>query len=55
MSPNSDRKGIGHGLDKKPILVLVLCYVAAIFALDLADEKEAEAILTYCEEYLDQE
>jgi hypothetical protein len=26
-----------------------------IFALDLADEKEAEAILTYCEEYLDQE
>ncbi len=29
-----------------------LCYVAAHLALDLLDERKAEAILDYCKEHL---
>jgi hypothetical protein len=51
---NSDPDGIDHGLEAKPMLAFALCYVAAHLALDLLDERRAEAILTYCEEHLDE-
>ena len=51
---NSDPDGIDHGLEAKPMLAFALCYVAAHLALDLLDERQAEAILTYCEEHLDE-
>ncbi|MCY2990572.1 MAG: hypothetical protein NTY19_22245 [Planctomycetota bacterium] len=51
---NSDPDGIDHGLEAKPMLAFVLCYVAAHLALDLLDESQAESILTYCEEHLDE-
>ncbi len=38
-----------HGLETRPMLAFVLCYVGAHLALDLLDEHEAEAILVYCE------
>src|SRR5260370_10125068 len=47
---NTNPDGIDHGLEHWPMMAFTLCYVAAHFALDLVDEKEAEAILTYCEE-----
>ena len=31
-----------------------VCYVTAHLALDLVDEKQAEAILNYCEEHLEE-
>lgn len=40
------------GLKRKPVLAFALCYVAAHLALDLLNEQEADAILTYCEEHL---
>ena len=49
---NSDPDGIDHGLDQRPMMAFTLCYVAAHLALDLVDEQEAEAILSYCEEHL---
>jgi hypothetical protein len=49
---NSDPDGVDHGLEAKPMLAFVLCYVAAHLALDLLDEQEAEAILNYCEKHL---
>ena len=49
---NSDPDGIDHGLETKPMLAFALCYVATHLALDLLDEREAEAILVYCEERL---
>jgi len=49
---NSDPEGIDHGLEQRPLMAFTLCYVAAHLALDLVDEQEAEAILTYCEEHL---
>ena len=51
---NSDPDGIDHGLEGRPMLAFALCYVAAHLALDLLDERQAEAILTYCEEHLDE-
>lgn len=51
---NSDPDGIDHGLEARPILAFALCYVAAHLALDLLDERQAEAILTYCEEHSDE-
>ncbi len=48
---NSDPGGIDHGLEQRPLMAFTLCYVAAHLALELVDEKEAEAILTYCEEH----
>ena len=51
---NSDPDGIDHGLAAKPMLAFALCYVAAHLALNLLDESQAEAILTYCEKHLDQ-
>lgn len=51
---NSDPDGIDHGLEARPLLAFGLCYVAAHLALDLLDERRAEAILTYCEEHLDE-
>ncbi|HZZ77885.1 MAG TPA: hypothetical protein VFE62_05175 [Gemmataceae bacterium] len=49
---NSDPEGVDHGLKDRPLMAFTLCYVAAHLALDLVDEQEAEAILTYCEEHL---
>ncbi len=51
---NSDPEGVDHGLESKPLLAFALCYVTAHLALDLIDEKRAEAILNYCEEYLEE-
>ena len=51
---NSDPDGIDHGLEARPMLAFALCYVAAHLALDLLDERQAEAILTYCEEHSDE-
>ena len=47
---NSDPGGVDHGLEQRPLMAFTLCYVSAHLALDLVDEQEAEAILTYCEE-----
>jgi hypothetical protein len=44
-----------HGLESRPMLAFLLCYVGAHLALDLVDEQEAEAILDYCEEHLEAE
>ena len=52
---NTDPEGIDHGLDQSPTMAFTLCYVAAHLALDLLDEQQAEAILTYCEDHLDEE
>jgi hypothetical protein len=50
---NTDPEGIDHGLASKPLLAFAVCYVTAHLALDLVDEKQAEAILNYCEEHLE--
>ncbi len=50
---NSDPNGIDQGLQQRPIMAFVLCYVAAHLALDLVNEQEAEAVLNYCEKHLD--
>ena len=51
---NSDREGIDHNLKQRPLMAFVLCYVAAHLALDLLDEQQAEEILIYCEEKLEE-
>jgi hypothetical protein len=51
---NSDPEGIDHNLEQRPFTAFVLCYVAAHLALDLLDEQQAEAILIYCEEQVDE-
>jgi hypothetical protein len=50
---NSDPEGIDRGLDRRPMMAFSLCYVASHLALDLLDEQQAEAILTHCEEHLE--
>ena len=50
---NSDPDGIDHGLEQRPLLGFVVCYVTTHYALDLIDEQEAEVVLNYCEEHLD--
>ena len=45
---NSDK----HRLESRPVTAFVLCYVGARLALDLLSERDAEAILDYCEERL---
>ena len=50
---NSDPDGLDHGLESKPLLAFALCYVTAHLALDLVDERQAEAILNFCEEHLE--
>jgi hypothetical protein len=52
---NSDPEGINHGLEQRPIMAFTLCYVAAHLALGLLSEKQAEAVLIYCEDRLEQE
>ena len=52
---NSDPKGIDHGLEQRPMMAFTLCYVAAHLALNLLDERQADAILTHCEEHLEEE
>jgi hypothetical protein len=52
---NSDPEGIDHGLEQRPMMAFTLCYVAAHLALDLLNEQQAEAILTYCEDRLAEE
>ena len=37
------------------MMAFTLCYVAAHLALDLLDERQADAILTYCEEHLEKQ
>jgi hypothetical protein len=51
---NSDPEGVDHGLESKPLLAFAVCYVTAHLALDLVDEKRAEAILNYCEKNLEE-
>ena len=51
---NSDPEGVDHGLESKPLLAFAVCYVTAHLALDLVDEKKAEAILDYCEKHLEE-
>lgn len=51
---NSDPKGIDHNLKQRPLMAFVLCYVSAHLALDLLDEQQAEEILIYCEEHLEE-
>ena len=51
---NSDPDGVDHGLEAKPLMAFALCYVTAHLALDLVDEQQAEAILDYCEEHLEE-
>lgn len=50
---NSDPEGVDHQLEQRPLMAFALCYVAAHLALDLVNEKKAEAILNYCEEHFD--
>jgi hypothetical protein len=51
---NSDPDGIDHGLESRPMLAFAVCYMGAHLALDLLNEPEAEVVLNYCEEYLDE-
>ena len=51
---NSDPEGVDHGLESKPLLAFAVCYVTAHLALDLVDEQQAEAILNFCEEHLEE-
>jgi hypothetical protein len=51
---NSDPDSLDHGLESKPLLAFAVCYVTAHLALDLLDEKRAEAILNYCEDHLEE-
>jgi hypothetical protein len=51
---NSDPDGVDHGLESKPLLASAVCYVTAHLALNLVNEKQAEAILKYCEEHLEE-
>ncbi len=52
---NSDPKGINLNLEQRPLMAFVLCYVSAHLALDLLDEQQAEQILNFCEEKLEEE
>ena len=51
---HSDPEGIDHNLKQRPLMAFVLCYVSAHLALDLLDEQQAEKILIYCEEKLEE-
>jgi hypothetical protein len=51
---NSSPEGIDHGLEQRPLLAFAVCYVTAHYVLDLIDEREAEAVLDYCDEHLDE-
>ncbi|MEQ8788809.1 MAG: hypothetical protein RIC55_21030 [Pirellulaceae bacterium] len=47
---NSDpEEGIDHGLEQRPLLAFVLCYVVAHLVLDLIDERQAEEIMAIAE------
>jgi hypothetical protein len=45
---------LDHGLESKPLLGFAVCYVTAHLALDLVDEKRAEAIHNYSEQHLEE-
>lgn len=51
---NSDLEGIDHGSEQRPLMAFTLCYVAAHLALDLLNEEQADEILVYCEERLEE-
>jgi hypothetical protein len=51
---NSDPDRVDHGLESKPLLAFAVCYVTAHLALDVVDERQAEDILNYCEEQLEE-
>ena len=48
---NSDPDGIDHNLERRPLMAFALCYVTAHLALDLLNERKAEAILNFCEDH----
>ena len=50
---NSDPEGIDHGLKSRPLLAFAVCYVTAHYVLDLIADKEAEAIIEYCEQNME--
>ena len=50
---NSDPDGIDHGLESRPLLAFAVCYVTAHYVLDLIDDREAEAVLDYCDQNMD--
>jgi len=50
---NSNPEGIDHGLEQRPLLAFVLCYVVAHYVLDLIDERQAEEIMAFAEEELE--
>ena len=50
---NSNSDGVDHGLTHRSLLGFAVCYITAQFVLDLIDEREAEAVLDYCDEHLD--
>jgi hypothetical protein len=52
---NADPDSVDDGLESKPSLAFAVCYVTAHLALNLVDEKQAEEILSYCEEHLEEE
>lgn len=52
---NSDPEGINHNLEQRRLMAFVLRYVSAHLALNLLDEQQAEQILNYCEEKLEEE
>ena len=52
---NSNPDGNDHGLEQRPMMAFTLCYVAAHLALGLLDVQQAEAILLYCENHLDEQ
>jgi hypothetical protein len=47
---NSDREGIDHDLEKKPLLGFALCYIVSHFVLDLIDERQAEELMVWLEQ-----
>jgi hypothetical protein len=58
---STPRKGAGScqpewcRLEQRPMMAFTLCYVATHLALDRLDEQQAQAILTYFEEHLEEE
>ena len=50
---NSDPDGSDHGLEARPLLAFAVCYVTAHYVLDLIDDRDAEAVLGYCDERMD--
>ena len=50
---NSDPGMNDHGLDSRPLLAFAVCYVTSHYVLDLIHDREAAAVLDYCDENMD--